>query len=846
MTPIGAAVDARGRLFVVESHTHSPPRDYPGPKRDVIKMFEGTRADGRYDRMQFFADDLFQAQSLAFDRDGTLYVVCTRGVFALHDRDGDGRSEARTRVVHLDPYEKRANPHGQLQGIAFSTDGWMYIGRGAHVGGEYAWVGTDGKRLTGGYDGGDIIRCRPDGSKLERVATGFWNPFSLTIDRQGRLLAVDNDPDARGPNRLLHIVMGGDYGYKSLFGRFGLHPFQAWEGDLPGTLPTIYGVGESPTGVLDSNSAALPEEYKDSVIVSVWGEHDLSLYRTKPVGASIRGSLENLAKGSGFDDEKSPFRPSGLAASPLDGAIYISDWMLIDYTTHRRGRIWKITAKPGVATVGPRPTFAPPEPTAEFVRLQRLTESSKIEDHATLREALTEEDPFIQNAAITALMNPVFRDAVIGDLEDPNPKIRLGALLALRKADIPNPAPLLSARLADSDATVVQMALIWTGEKVIKSLSKQVEAVASRPNLTKRFFDIWLATVQMLQYPGLEQLYAKKTAPDAINRQPSPHFMEELVHDERRPVMLRALAMRWLPEVDKPANNQLLVRLARSGDPTLQREALARLATSNRKEATTVLHAVALDRNQPTAARTEALVALAGKPDESLLPLLEDPDASVRLETARTLRAAQSNKTVIEAARRKLTTIRGNAAEHKLASQLEFLTAPEAVTRPGSVPEWQLLLASGGDPVAGQRVFFSANTACNVCHISEGRGGAVGTGAGVGFSAMPIGPDLSLVGRTANRDRLIQSIVAPSDDIAPEYQGWFVKMKNGEIHTGREIDQADDTIQLIMLDGREHDFPRAQIETWGATEKSLMPEGLPNGMAVEEFRDLLAYLESLK
>ena len=86
----------------------------------------------------------------------------------------------------------------------------------------------------------------------------------------------------------------------------------------------------------------------------------------------------------------------------------------------------------------------------------------------------------------------------------------------------------------------------------------------------------------------------------------------------------------------------------------------------------------------------------------------------------------------------------------------------------------------------------------------------------------------------------------PSNDIAPEYQGWFVRLNNGETHIGREIDQAQSSIQLIMLDGHERDFPRTDIEAWGAMEHSLMPEGLPQTMAIEELRDLVAFLQSLK
>src|SRR6185295_5761970 len=47
MTPIGLAIDQRGRLFVLESHTHFPPADYPGPKRDRVKMFQPTNGVGK-------------------------------------------------------------------------------------------------------------------------------------------------------------------------------------------------------------------------------------------------------------------------------------------------------------------------------------------------------------------------------------------------------------------------------------------------------------------------------------------------------------------------------------------------------------------------------------------------------------------------------------------------------------------------------------------------------------------------------------------------------------------------------------------------------------------------------
>src|SRR5947209_8234597 len=50
VTPIGAAVDAKGRLLVVESHSHFRPKDYQGPATDRIRAFEDTTGSGRADK----------------------------------------------------------------------------------------------------------------------------------------------------------------------------------------------------------------------------------------------------------------------------------------------------------------------------------------------------------------------------------------------------------------------------------------------------------------------------------------------------------------------------------------------------------------------------------------------------------------------------------------------------------------------------------------------------------------------------------------------------------------------------------------------------------------------------
>ena len=39
VTPTGLGVDSKGRVLVIESHTHFRPKDYQGPERDRVLMF---------------------------------------------------------------------------------------------------------------------------------------------------------------------------------------------------------------------------------------------------------------------------------------------------------------------------------------------------------------------------------------------------------------------------------------------------------------------------------------------------------------------------------------------------------------------------------------------------------------------------------------------------------------------------------------------------------------------------------------------------------------------------------------------------------------------------------------
>ncbi|MFP6770117.1 MAG: PVC-type heme-binding CxxCH protein, partial [Planctomycetaceae bacterium] len=237
VTPTGLDVDHAGRVFALESNTHFPPEGYNRHASDRLLVLRDRDGDGRSERPIVFADGFVHAMSVAVrtsfvaGQPDTVLVATRKEVVALWDDDGDLVADRRRRVLQLDTPGNY--PHNGLAGFAFDGRGQMYIGLGENLGAAYKLIGSDKTTLPGGGEGGNIYRCRPDGSKLELFATGFWNPHASCVDAFGRLFNVDNDPDSLPPCRLMHIVAGGDYGYRFRNGRTGFHPFTSWNGEIP-------------------------------------------------------------------------------------------------------------------------------------------------------------------------------------------------------------------------------------------------------------------------------------------------------------------------------------------------------------------------------------------------------------------------------------------------------------------------------------------------------------------------------------------------------------------------------------------------------------------------------------
>ena len=132
----------------------------------------------------------------------------------------------------------------------------------------------------------------------------------------------------------------------------------------------------------------------------------------------------------------------------------------------------------------------------------------------------------------------------------------------------------------------------------------------------------------------------------------------------------------------------------------------------------------------------------------------------------------------------------------------------------------------------GRKMFAAGG--CFACHRFGNKGGMNG-------------PDLTGSGGRYSPHDLLEQIMYPSKEINEQFVPTFVKMKNGDVHTGVVVNLNGDRVTLntdLYNPNQRTSVVRAEIESMGPSPVSPMPPGLLNMMEKEEVMDLLAYVLS--
>ena len=159
----------------------------------------------------------------------------------------------------------------------------------------------------------------------------------------------------------------------------------------------------------------------------------------------------------------------------------------------------------------------------------------------------------------------------------------------------------------------------------------------------------------------------------------------------------------------------------------------------------------------------------------------------------------------------------------------------QAATRPpeniaDELDAWLKRLPAG-DAKRGYEVFSNKKAACSSCHQ-------------IGYVGGRLGPELSSIGSTRSRRDLIEAIVYPSLRIAQGYTPTRLRTIDDEVYNGLLSKQTDTYIELLCGVDKICRIEKSEIEEQSESKQSVMPSGLDQQIALEDFADLLAFLES--
>ncbi len=437
-------------------------------RRSEVRLVEDTNGDGYADQARVFAGGFNSIQGLTW-HDDALFVMHAPFLTALSVSQGKADPQEMGTVTErsdlleglgLTPEDNPVRLHC-ANGVVGGHDGWLYLALGDH--------GCDVKRPEGDrlvFQGGGILRCRPDGRDLHVFAMGLRNIYDVALDEDLNVFVRDNENDGGTYKiRVCYSFHGADHGYPYLY-----------EERQREAMPPLadLGLGSSAGGACYLERQ-FPAEYRGSLLFCEWGK------------SVVRYPL--LSRGSGFEtpaeqefaagakEDTYGFKPTDLVVQ-RDGSIMVSDYADGQRPKRGRGRIYQI-AYSGDAGAGKAAQKSATSGAAPEKWLAQLDSDSYFErcdaQKAIVREAGTglakvKEALARRRLGVRGRLHAIWivagggEPSAIDDLlklaeSDPEPRVRAQAVraivdladpvLANHRLDAPRGDAALAARLAE-------------------------------------------------------------------------------------------------------------------------------------------------------------------------------------------------------------------------------------------------------------------------------------------------------------------------------------------------------------------------------------------------------------
>lgn len=310
------------------------------------------------------------------------------------------------------------------------------------------------------------------------------------------------------------------------------------------------------------------------------------------------------------------------------------------------------------------------------------------------------------------------------------------------------------------------------------------------------------------------------------------YFLDRL-QDDKTPPALRVLALQMIPSNHPKLTLNLLDRMLSLKEPSLRLESVRALSDRNGAASERLLLAAARDEHQLEAVRAQSILGLSMQTPKYLGELLKLAHGEHDVLRAEALRAIKDTR-FDSAQRAGLEEVaRRHPRDGALVERVLGRPFVKDRPRPDDLDGWLKYLDGPADAGAGRRVFFHPKLAgCFRCHRVEGRG-------------QDVGPDLSTIGRT-DRRHILESVLRPSNLVAPHYQVWQIETADGKVRTGMLVHTQLDEYTYVDAKGELFKLNTRTIVESRPVPVSIMPDGLSDLLTNQELRDLLAYLCALR
>ena len=891
-TLIQVTFDSLGRPVVSPEHGHPT----------ILFDHDG---DGVYEAEKIFSDKVRMLHGMWFDG-RTLYAIGNdteneqAGLYKLEDTDADDVADT---FEKLHDFTGRIGEHGPHD-IRRAPDGHPSVMLGNHTFVPEEVIdplsplrGYKESQLLDRYmdarghavgimaPGGTVSRLRLDRMQYSLLAGGFRNAFNHAYNRQGELFTFDSDMewDVNMPwyreVRSVHVVPGGDYGWRTGSGKFPPYYLDS--------LPALRDLGRgSPVGVEFYHHYAYPADYFDAFLQADWSRGRIVLMRMARDGASYKLADEpiDFVYGEPLNVTDLEVGPDGMVYFTMGGRDTAGGFYRVAYKGYRSNNDRKPVAGIMAAVRQPQPLSSWGYAALEKIK-QAMGEAWGPELQRIALDTSAESDDRIQALMLLQRHAPKPRAELLRPLSrDEDAAVRAAAIYVVGQHGSGRAKAIAAGGLTDSDAFVRRRAaeaVVRMGLRADEPSFAPIEDLYALLNDGDRFVR-YAGRVALERTPRREwkdRILGEENPAGAIEGMLALVRTRESEPD-LEPVFEKAISMLKRGSLSDKDTLRLLrvfhVACAETEAgcrPTLRRQVYEIVASRfpadderlNREYALTMAYA-------GEAAAIEKILAAFPEGDE---------DQQLQIHYAYCLRAikqgwTKEQKETLLAWFQKARQWRGGASfpgfiNRLFDSSLAFFDESEKETAYQAIPDFapvEDLEAAGLVPegsgyvrarvyarekgsrgLSEQEVFDHTILSPMIGLADAKRGETVYEDEcsrchRLGDLGKDYGPDLTSIANRFNRRDMLEAILWPSRTIPDQYESHIIETEANEILDGLILSEDEHRITMMLPDAdRPVAILKERIRDRRMSSVSAMPDGLLDVYDLGKIADLLAFLQ---